>query len=267
MKPIPDTSPVPNYRDMLALAGRGFVVAGAGQGIGRQTAHALASAGAKVLCVDVVEEFAQQVAAEVGGVALVADMCERSGVQEALDLARASFGALAGIVDIIGMSNFKSIAETDDEDWEHAQRINLRHAFLLAQMGSAALAGDGGGSLVFIASVTGLNGAPRNASYGAAKAGLISLVKTAAVEFGPLNVRTNAIAPGLVWTPRLSAQIGEERRAYWAKNAPLDRVALPQDIAAAALFLSSDLASFVSGQVLTVDGGTSRKYPYPIDTL
>jgi NAD(P)-dependent dehydrogenase (short-subunit alcohol dehydrogenase family) len=262
-----DHSPVPDYARLGSLAGRGFIVAGAGQGIGRQTSHALAAAGAKVLCVDVVPELAESVAKEVGGVPIVADICEREGVRHALDAAQQSFGNLSGIVDIIGLARFAYLAEMNDEDWAWAQRVNLTHAFLLAQMGGAALAAGGGGSIVYIASVSGLGAAQRHAAYGAAKAGLISLVKSAAVEFGGGQVRFNAVAPGVVWTPRIGGAIGEERRADWTARTPLGRLAQPSDIAAAALFLSSDLASFITGQTLVVDGGLRLRFPYPVEEL
>ncbi|MCW2879495.1 MAG: short-chain dehydrogenase/reductase [Sphaerisporangium sp.] len=262
-----DHSPVPDYAQLGSLAGRGFIVAGAGQGIGRQTSHALAALGARVLCVDVVPELAEAVAKEVGGVPLVADMCERQGVQQALDTAQQSFGSLSGIVDIIGLARFAYLSDMNDDDWDWAQHVNLKHAFLLAQMGGAALAAAGGGSIVYIASVSGLDAAQRHAAYGVAKAGLISLVKSAAVEFGERQVRFNAVAPGVVWTPRIGGAIGEERRAEWSAPTPLGRLAEPRDIAAAALFLSSDLAGFITGQTLVVDGGLRVRFPYPVEEL
>jgi NAD(P)-dependent dehydrogenase (short-subunit alcohol dehydrogenase family) len=115
-----------------------------------------------------------------------------------------------------------------------------------------------------VASVSGLTSAPRHAAYGAAKAGLMALVRSAAVELGPAGVRVNAVAPGVVWTPRVSAFLGEDGRARNVANTPLRRVALPADIAAALLFLSSDLAGYVSGQTLIVDGGVAAKFPYPM---
>ena len=118
--------------------------------------------------------------------------------------------------------------------------------------------------MAFVASVSGITSAPRHAAYGAAKAGLMSLVRTGAVELGPQRVRVNAVAPGVVWTPRISAFLGEEGRARNEANTPLGRVAQPADIAAAILFLVSDLSSYVSGQTLVVDGGVSAKFPYPM---
>lgn len=263
----PDSTAVPSYSAMCSLEGRGFVVAGVGNGIGRQTAHALASQGAQVLCVDVVAELAEHVADEVSGVSLVADMCERDGVEHALAVAERSFDRLGGIVDIIGISRFQRIVDTSDEDWDWHQRVNIRHAFLLAQLGGRALTRHGGGTLVFVASIAGVSGAQNQAAYGAAKAGVISLVKSAAVELGPHQVRVNAVAPGVICTPRVGAALGSERRQAWAESTPLRRLGRPSDIASTALFLSCDLSSFMTGQTLVVDGGTGQKFPYPTETL
>jgi NAD(P)-dependent dehydrogenase (short-subunit alcohol dehydrogenase family) len=92
----------------------------------------------------------------------------------------------------------------------------------------------------------------------------MALVRSAAIELGPAGIRVNAVAPGVVWTPRVSALLGEEGRQRGGDNAPLRRVALPADIASALLFLMSDLAAYVSGQTLVVDGGVSAKFPYPM---
>ena len=121
--------------------------------------------------------------------------------------------------------------------------------------------------MVFVASVSGITSAPRHAAYGAAKAGLMSLVRTGAVELGPHGIRVNAVAPGVVWTPRVSAYLGEPGRERNIANTPLRRVAQPADIAAALLFLASDLAAYVTGQTLAVDGGVGAKFPYPMADL
>ena len=126
------------------------------------------------------------------------------------------------------------------------------------------LLAEHGGVMTFVASVSGITSAPNHAAYGAAKAGLMSLVRTAAVELGPMSVRVNAVAPGVVWTPRISEYLGEAGEARNRANTPLQRVAQPADIAAAILFLCSDLASYVTGQTLVVDGGVSAKFPYPM---
>lgn len=261
-----DETPVPDYPARLRLDGRTLLVLGAGQGIGRQTAHALSGAGATVVCIDVEADRAHDVAAELPGTAhpWVGDVTRRDEVERLVADTVGVAGRLDGLVDIIGMARYATVLETTDEDWAWHFDICLRHAFLAMQIVGRALADQGGGVMVFVASVSGLTSAPNHAAYGAAKAGLMSLVRTGAVELGPLGVRVNAVAPGVVWTPRVSAYLGDEGRARNEDNTPLGRVALPADIAGAALFLASDLAAYVTGQTLVVDGGVGVKFPYPV---
>lgn len=259
-----DDTPVPDYPAKLRLDDRGIVVLGAGQGIGRQATHALASVGARVFCVDKDPGLAADVAKEVDGIAWSGDAIARDDAQRLFDDAEAEMGRVDGVVDIIGMAQYRSLVDLDDELWDWHHDIVLRHAFLAAQLGGRAMARTGGGTMVFVASVSGLQSAPMHSAYGAAKAGLMSLVRSAAVELGPRGIRVNAVAPGVVWTPRVSGYLGEEGKARNAENAPLRRVALPADIAAAILFLTSDLSSYVTGQTLVVDGGVTAKFGWPM---
>jgi NAD(P)-dependent dehydrogenase (short-subunit alcohol dehydrogenase family) len=257
-----DDSPVPDFPALLRLDGRGFVLLGAGQGIGRQSAHALHAAGARVFCVDKDAELAKEIAAEVDGEAWSGDATSREEMERLFAAAGEAPGRIDGVVDIIGMAQYADLLEVDDEKWEWHFDVVLRHALLAVQYGGRAMAD--GGVFVFVASVSGITSAPRHAAYGAAKAGLMSLVRTAAVELGPRGIRANAVAPGVVWTPRVSGHLGDEGKAEQAANTPLQRVALPADIAAAILFLASDLSSYVNGHTLVVDGGVSAKFPYPM---
>lgn len=266
-----DTSEVPDYAGMLRLDGRGVVVAGAGQGIGRQVTHALAQNGARVLCLDYDTDAATHVAAEVDGVPATADVRERGDLEDALTTAREEFGRLDAVVDIVGMAKYVPLLQTSDEDWSWTFDMVLRHAYLLAQVGGAIMKDqdrreDTGhrGAFAFVASASGQSSAPFHAAYGAAKAGLMSLVRTMSVEYGPLGIRANAIAPGFVWTPRIATMVGEEGRERNVANTPLRGIAEPWQIASTLLFLVSDLSSFVSGQVLSVDGATGVKFPYPL---
>lgn len=259
-----DDTPVPDYPAQLRLDGRRFVVIGAGQGIGRQAAHALATGGARTFCIDVDEQLATEIAAEVDGSAGVGDATKRADATRLFEEAEAALGGIDGVVDIIGMSHYDALLDLSDEEWDWHFDIVLRHAFLAVQLGGRLLAASGGGVMVFVASVSGITSAPRHGAYGAAKAGLMSLVRTAAVELGPSGVRVNAVAPGVVWTPRISEYLGDEGRERNNANTPLGRIAQPADIAAAILFLCSDLSSFVTGQALVVDGGVGAKFPYPM---
>ena len=259
-----DDSAVPDYPSRLRLDGRGFVVIGAGQGIGRQASHALTSVGARAFCVDKDADLADDIAKEVGGVAWSGDATRRADAERLFADAEATLGRIDGVVDIVGMARYASLVDVDDEGWDWHFDIVLRHAWFAMQLGAKRMAATGGGSMVFVASVSGITAAPMHAAYGAAKAGLMALVKSAAVELGPAQIRVNAVAPGVVWTPRVSAYLGDDGRARNSENAPLRRVALPEDIASALLFLVSDLAGYVTGQTLVVDGGVGAKFPYPM---
>ena len=258
-----DDTPVPDYPSLLRLDGKRFVVVGAGQGIGRQTSHALASVGAKLLCVDNREDLAKEIADEVNGVPFVADATKREDADAAVAACVSEFGGIDGMVDIVGMARYGDAVDTSDEDWNWTFDMVLRHAYVFSQ--AAAKAMTDGGAMVFVASVSGISSAPRHAAYGAAKAGLMSWVRSLAVELGSKNIRVNAVAPGVVWTPRISQLLGEKGREGQSRNAPLGRVALPQDIASGILFMASDLASYVTGQTLVVDGGVAVKFPYPMN--
>ena len=252
---------------MLRLDGKGMIVVGAGQGIGRQTAAALAQAGAHVLCCDIREDLAHEIAAEIGATPWVGDATKRDDVERLVADAAVTLGRIDGFVDIIGISHYADAIAVDDEHWYWQFDIVLRHAFLLSQCVGQAMQATGGGTMVFICSSAAYTAAPQTAPYGAAKAALISWIKSIADELGPSGIRANGVAPGMVYTPRVSGLIGEEGRALVSGLTPLQRMGVPSDIAAAALFLTSDLSSFVTGQTLLVDGGITNRFPYPMDEL
>ncbi len=254
-----DPDSVPDYANLLRLDDKLFIVAGAGQGIGRQTTHALAALGARVICVDREGPLADAVAAEVGGIALAADITQRAEVARILERA-AEVGTLYGIVNIVGGSTVMDLSEGTDEYWEREMDVNAKHMYLLTSLGGTVLAANGGGVITLIASVSGKFAAESHAVYGMAKAAVIALAKSAASEFGAAGVRVNTVSPGIVWTKRISARIGERRPEFDAIS-PLGSVAFPRDIASAVLFLSSELARDITGQDLVVDGGSTITSP------
>lgn len=260
-----DDSERPDYPALLRLDDRGFVVLGAGQGMGRETANALASAGARVVCADIDGDRAEEVAGATGGVAWTGDLSDGHSVDRLADDAEQALGRIDGFVDVIGMARYAPVLELSDEDWTWTLEMNLRHAYRAARALGRRMSASGGGTMAYIASASGgPTGAPGHAVYGSAKAGLMSLVRSLAVELGPSGIRVNAVAPGVVWTPRVSQLLGEEGRKVHAANTPLGRVGLPGDVAGVLLFLSSPLSAYVNGQTIAVDGGVSGKFPYPV---
>jgi NAD(P)-dependent dehydrogenase (short-subunit alcohol dehydrogenase family) len=262
-----DSTPVPDYGGALRLDGRGVVVVGAGQGIGRQTAHGAAALGARVACFDTDPARAAAVAEAVGGVACVGDAAKRTDMERMFAEAAAELGRIDAIVDIVGMPRYRPILETEDADWDFQHDVTLRQAFLAMQIGGRRMAATGGGAMAFVSSVSGVTSAPGHAGYGAAKAGLNSMVRSAAVEFARHGIRVNAAAPGLIWTPRVSESMSPEARTGAERSIPLRRVGQPSDIAGVLLFLISDLAAYVTGQTLVVDGGATATFPLAMRTL
>jgi NAD(P)-dependent dehydrogenase (short-subunit alcohol dehydrogenase family) len=257
-----DRSPVPDYRTLYSLAGRVIVVLGGGNGIGRQTCHALAQAGARVVCVDRDETRAAVVAREVDGIAHAADVTKRDDVERVFATAR-QHGAVRGVVDIVGMPHLGPLANLDDQMWASQFDLVLTHAFLAVQIGGKAIADAGGGAMVFVASMSGLTRIPGQVAYGTAKAALIQLVAGMGLEFGPARVRVNAVAPGFVRTPRLNAMLNGEQWGQIGERIPLGAPASPAEIAAPILFLCSDMSSHVTGQTLLVDGGIAGVVSLP----
>jgi NAD(P)-dependent dehydrogenase (short-subunit alcohol dehydrogenase family) len=261
---VPDDE-IPDYAALGRLDGRTYVVLGGGRGIGRQAAHALSQAGGVVACVDQDERRAEAVAHELGADPWVCDVTQRSQVADLFQQVERRYGQVNGVVDIVGLPHFEDLKNVDDEHWHNEFGIVLRHALYAIQYGAASIEKTQlPGAMVFVASISGLVGAPRHGPYGAAKAGLMSLVKTAAVEYADSRIRLNAIAPGVTLTPRIRARISPQELCANEENSLIGRLGTPIDVAAIAAFLLSDLSAFVNGQTIVADGGVSVKFPHPI---
>src|SRR5262245_36736443 len=257
----PDTLPVPRYADLLRMDGKVFIVIGAGQGIGRQVAHALAQQGGQVVCVGRSAAMTEAVAAEVRGSAKLGDANRRSDVERIVGETMQELGRLDGIVDTIGAPVRNPIADYREDDWKAQFDTNLTHVFLVTQVGSKAIAASGGGSITFIGSIAAVLGSKKQVPYAAVKAAMNQFVRTAAVELGPTGVRLNVVSPGVTRTPRLLKRLGEEQWREIEERYPLGRAGAPADVAAAVLFLSSGLAGHINAQILTVDGGLTARSP------
>ena len=246
------------------MRGRSALVVGGGQGMGRASALLLARLGAAVAVLDEVRERAEAVAAEARAAgaraeAHVADVTSRAAAEAGVAEAVERLGALDTLVNVVGAASWAPLLELDDATWQRDFRLNLEQHWWVG--GAAARAMRGGGSLVVIASVSGFFSAAGHGAYGAAKAGLVALVRTMAEEWWPLGVRANGVVPGAVRTPRIEAawQSGAIRRPA---AEVVERMALPEDVAAAIAFLSSGLARRITGQTLVIDGGVTTRFPF-----
>ena len=251
----------------LELSDRKALVVGGGQGIGRASALALAEAGCSVVVLDAEVERAQAVASELeslGGKAgaVCADVTEAAQAERGVADARRQLGGLDIVVNIVGASTWAPLLELEEEDWERDFSLNLKHHWYVARSAARLWINQGTpGVLCAVGSISGVFSAANHAAYGAAKAGLLALVRSAAEEWWPAGIRVNAVVPGAVRTPRIEAA--------WAEGSvprpdadTLERMAQPEDVASCILFLVSDLARRVTGQTLIVDGGSTTKFPY-----
>ena len=259
-----DQTHVPSYADLIRLDGQVFVVLGAGQGIGRQAAHALAQGGATVVCVGRGKEATENVAKEVGGVAFLGDAQERDDMQRLFAEVRERFGKLNGIVDIIAIGIQGGVLDMTDADYQWQHDNVLRHAFLALQLGAPLMRDSGGGAVVLVSSIAGQRVWPGiTLAYSIFKAALDHMTRVAAVELGPLGIRVNTVSPGLVKTPRWQTKSAE----WFAKVAeayPLRRIGEPSEIGSVILFLASEMARNMTGQILVADGGLSVQSPLPV---
>ncbi|MBF6621068.1 MAG: SDR family oxidoreductase [Patulibacter sp.] len=247
------------------------LVIGTGDGMGQATVAALASAGANVACFDLERDAAAAAAkiAEQAGrnaLSLTGDATRREDVAHAVDETRRVLGSIDVVVGVVGDGAKKGarLLDTDDDAWNRIVEICTKPAVYAVQSAVGPMIEQGGGgSFVFISSIGGLSGLPGQAPYSAAKAGLMSMVKTLALEYGMEGIRFNAVAPGIIHTPEIDRISTPEHLAVQTKQVPLRRMGRPDDVAKAILFLASDLGGYVTGQTLAVDGGVTGKYQMP----
>jgi NAD(P)-dependent dehydrogenase (short-subunit alcohol dehydrogenase family) len=244
------------------LTGRAAVVTGAGAGIGKGIALAFARFGARVAILerdpDTGRRTADEIAAAGGeALALATDVRDADAVEQALAAAVARFGDVTVLVNNAGGTFAAPFLDGTARGWDALVRTNLTSVFHCTQLVARHMVERRhGGSIVNVVSIEAARAAPGYAAYAAAKAGVVSLTQTTAVELGPHGIRVNAIAPDVCMTEGLRAMIPEGERDRFAFTVPLGRAAEPDDVAGAAVFLASDLSRYVTGVVLPVDGGT-----------
>jgi NAD(P)-dependent dehydrogenase (short-subunit alcohol dehydrogenase family) len=250
------------------LDGRVAVITGAASGIGRESARRFAAEGAKVCVVDLADQAGEQVAEEVDGLYLHADVTDPDQVQAMYAKAAARFGGIDVLFNNAGISpaDDVSVLDTSVDAWQRVQDVNLRSVFLCCKHGIPHLLERGGGSVVNTASFVAVMGAATSQiSYTASKGGVLALSRELGVEFARRGVRVNALCPGPVNTPLLQELFAKdpERAARRLVHLPMGRFAEAAEIAAAACFLASDDASYITASTFLVDGGLSAAYVTP----
>jgi 3-oxoacyl-[acyl-carrier protein] reductase len=242
----------------LDLTGRVALVTGASRGIGRAVALALASSGAKVVAAaraDHAQGTADAIA-DAGGEAVpaVVDVTDPASIQAMAELALARFGRVDVLVNNAGIARDQLMLRMKREDWDLVLATNLTGAFTCTQAVLKTMVRQRSGRIISIASVVGQMGNAGQANYAASKAGLIGFSKALAREVASRNITVNVVAPGFVETDMTRA-LTEPAKGDWTSQIPLGRLGTPEDVAAAVCFLASDAASYITGQVLAVNGG------------
>lgn len=241
----------------VSLRGRVAVVTGGGAGIGRGIAAGLAAFGARVAIWERDEGSCAAAAAEIDGLGLVTDVRDSGAVDDALRRTVAAFGPVHILVNNAGGTFGSPLLETTENGWDALYRANLRHVLLCTQRVARVMveAGDGG-SIINVTSIEGVRAAPGYAAYAAAKAGVINYTRTAALELAEHRIRVNGLAPDFTVTEGLAAMSGPQRLERAGRMVPMGRGGHVDEMAGAAVFLASDLSSYVTGQTIHVDGGT-----------
>lgn len=241
---------------MILLAGAKALVTGGGSGIGAATCRRLAAAGAAVAVVDIDAGAADAVAAEVGGSSHPADVTDPGALHQAIDDAAAALGGLSILCNNAGTSSQTPLADWEPDEWDRLVRVNLTSMFYALRGAIPHLRAAAPASVVNTASISGLRPAAGEAPYAAAKAGVVALTASAALEYAPL-VRVNAVSPGMIRTKLTEPifAVFPDQEAHYESATPMGRIGMPEDVADVIVWLASDMARFVTGQNLVVDGG------------
>jgi 3-oxoacyl-[acyl-carrier protein] reductase len=244
---------------VIDIKGKNALVTGAGRGIGREISLTLANAGANVAVCDVDLASAQSTAAEIeargrSALALRCDVSKSAEIADMVSAFSAKFPTFDILVNNAGITRDGLLIRMKEEDWDLVLSINLKSAFLCCKEIARLMMKARSGKIVNIASVVGLMGNAGQANYSASKAGLIGLTKSLAREYASRNIQVNAVAPGFIQTA-MTDKLSQQDRDKLSSQIPMQRLGSPLDVANAVLFLSSPLSDYITGQVVTVDGG------------
>jgi len=245
---------------MKLLEGKTAIVTGAARGIGKAVALRFAQEGCNIAFTDlVIDENAQATEAEIAAYGVkvkgyASNAAQFEDTHTVVNQIVNDFGKIDILVNNAGITRDGLMMRMSEQQWDMVINVNLKSAFNFIHALTPVMIKQRAGSIINMSSVVGVHGNAGQANYSASKAGMIGLAKSIARELGSRGIRANAIAPGFIIT-EMTHQLSEEVREEWAKQIPLKRGGTPEDVANAALFLASDLSSYVTGQVIQVDGG------------
>lgn len=242
----------------MSFEGKVVVVTGAAQGIGRQIALHFAKSKAKVVVLDLVEEALKEAQKELSSYSecsyYVVDVTDSKQIGEALNKVIDNSSKIDILINNAGITRDNLALRLSESDWDKVIAVNLKGAFLCSKLCAKYMVKQRQGKIINISSIIGIIGNPGQANYSASKAGLIGLTKSFAKELGSRNICVNAVAPGYIQTKMTNA-LPDKVKEEMLKRIPLKRFGTPDDVAMAILFLASDKADYITGQVLIVDGG------------
>ncbi|MDR0330098.1 MAG: 3-oxoacyl-[acyl-carrier-protein] reductase [Chitinispirillales bacterium] len=245
---------------MIDLKSKTALITGSGRGIGKEIARKLAQAGADVAISDIDLETAKATASELASefghkaIAVAADVSKAADVKKMFEEALGAFSKIDILVNNAGITRDGLLMRMKEEDWDLVLNINLKSAFLCCREAVRPMMSARSGKIINIASVVGLMGNAGQANYSASKAGMIGLTKTLAREFASRSINVNAIAPGFIRTA-MTDKLTDAEKEKLSSQIPMAKLGDPLDVANAALFLGSGLSDYITGQVITVDGG------------
>ena len=249
----------------MRLEGKVALISGGARGQGAVEAMLFAREGAKVVIGDILDDLGRQVEAEiaeVGGDATYVhlDVASEADWEDAVQTAVNSYGKLDILVNNAGILIRANVEDTTEEDWDRIMDINAKGVFLGTKASIPAMRDAGGGSIINISSVAGLQGSPQSAAYSSTKGAVRILTKSTAVQYAKENIRCNSVHPGIIYTDMTSDSLDtEEGQRNWMSRVPLRRLGQSEDVANGVLFLASDESSYVTGSELVIDGGITAQ--------